>query len=155
MDTTTLFYRFGVALAIGFLVGLQREYAKGGGAGKEMFAGEQVLGAVADVVGGKLRQLGRTCQVLCITHLPQIAAHGDAHFRIDKPLKGDRAVTTVKRVDGEARDLELARMIGGAAITESVLASARQMRDKQGARSEHKAKRVPEGRSRPPRVGNR
>jgi DNA repair protein RecN (Recombination protein N) len=111
-------------------------------------------GAVADVVGGKLRQLGRTCQVLCITHLPQIAAHGDVHFRIDKPLKGGRAVTTVKRVDGETRDLELARMIGGAAITESVLASARQMRDKQGSRGEQKAKRVPEGRPRPRRVEN-
>jgi uncharacterized membrane protein (DUF4010 family) len=50
MDTTTLFYRFGVALAIGFLVGLQREYAKGGGAGKEIFAGERTL-ALMGLVG--------------------------------------------------------------------------------------------------------
>jgi uncharacterized membrane protein (DUF4010 family) len=50
MDTTTLFYRFGVALAIGFLIGLQREYAKGGGAGKEIFAGERTL-ALMGLVG--------------------------------------------------------------------------------------------------------
>lgn len=85
-------------------------------------------GAVADVVGARLQRLGTRCQVLCITHLPQIAAHGDVHFSIDKSVRGQRTVTTVSRVDGEARDLELARMIGGAALSEPVLASAREMR---------------------------
>jgi DNA repair protein RecN (Recombination protein N) len=86
-------------------------------------------GAVADVVGARLQRLGTRCQVLCITHLPQIAAHGDVHFSIDKSVRGSRTVTTVARVDGEARDLELARMIGGAALTAPVLASAREMRE--------------------------
>ena len=98
-------------------------------------------GAVADVVGARLQRLGTRCQVLCITHLPQIAAHGDVHFSIDKSVRGPRTVTTVARVDGEARDLELARMIGGAALTAPVLASAREMREtRRRAKREEKAK---------------
>jgi len=69
-------------------------------------------GAVADVVGAKLQRLGRQCQVLCITHLPQIAAHGDVHFRIDKSVRGGRTITTLARVDGEARDLERVQAFG-------------------------------------------
>jgi DNA repair protein RecN (Recombination protein N) len=84
-------------------------------------------GAVADVVGAKLRALGERYQVLCITHLPQIAAYGDAHFRIDKAIKGGRTVTTVAPVAGPAREEELARMIGGADIGSAMLASARAM----------------------------
>ena len=97
-------------------------------------------GAVADVVGAKLQRLGRQCQVLCITHLPQIAAHGDVHFRIDKSVRGGRTITTLARVDGEMRDLELARMIGGNALTAPVVASAREMRETRGRKSEEKAK---------------
>jgi len=97
-------------------------------------------GAVADVVGARLQRLGRACQVLCITHLPQIAAYGDAHFSIEKSIRGGRTITTLARVDGDARDLELARMIGGNALTDPVIASAREMRETRGRKSKEKAK---------------
>jgi DNA repair protein RecN (Recombination protein N) len=66
-------------------------------------------------------------QVLCITHLPQIAAHGGTHYRIAKAVKGGRTVTSVARIQGSEREAELARMIGGAAVSATVLASAREM----------------------------
>ena len=84
-------------------------------------------GAVADVVGARLQRLGRTYQVLCITHLPQIAAYGATHYRIVKSVRGGRTVTGVTRVDGADREEELARMIGGAEVSPAVMASARDM----------------------------
>ena len=84
-------------------------------------------GRVADVVGGRLGALGDRFQVLCITHLPQIAARASTHFRIDKTVRRDRTVTTVQRLDGEGRIEEIGRMIGGASVTESVRASAREL----------------------------
>jgi len=102
-------------------------------------------GAVADVVGGRLQRLGRACQVLCITHLPQIAAYGDVHFNIEKKVRGGRTVTSLTRVDGDARDLELARMIGGNALTDPVIASAREMRASRVRRGEEKTKAKAKG----------
>jgi DNA repair protein RecN (Recombination protein N) len=84
-------------------------------------------GAVADVVGARLQRLGSTFQVLCITHLPQIAAYGATHYRIEKNVRGSRTVTDVARVDGVQREGELARMIGGSAISPAVVASAKEM----------------------------
>jgi DNA repair protein RecN (Recombination protein N) len=84
-------------------------------------------GRVADVVGAKLADLGGRFQVLCITHLPQIAARATTQFRIEKHVRGSRTVTSVARLDPETRIEELARMIGGAAITDAVRASAREM----------------------------
>jgi DNA repair protein RecN (Recombination protein N) len=84
-------------------------------------------GRVADVVGARLGALGDRFQVLCITHLPQIAARASTHFRIDKGVRHDRTVTTVQRLDGEGRIEEIGRMIGGASVTESVRASAREL----------------------------
>jgi DNA repair protein RecN (Recombination protein N) len=84
-------------------------------------------GRVADVVGGRLGALGDRFQVLCITHLPQIAARASTHFRIDKAVRRDRTVTTVQRLDGEGRIEEIGRMIGGASVTESVRTSAREL----------------------------
>jgi DNA repair protein RecN (Recombination protein N) len=84
-------------------------------------------GRVADVVGARLGGLGDRFQVLCITHLPQIAARASTHFRIDKTVRRDRTVTTVQRLDGEGRIEEIGRMIGGASVTESVRASAREL----------------------------
>ena len=84
-------------------------------------------GAVADVVGARLRLLGERFQVLCITHLPQIAAYGSTHYRIEKSIRGGRTSTTVARIDGPERETEIARMMGGAAVTASVLAGAREM----------------------------
>ena len=84
-------------------------------------------GAVADVVGSRLQKLAARCQVLCITHLPQIAAHGSTHFRITKSVRQGRTVTEVARLAAAEREEELARMIGGAEISPTVLAGAREM----------------------------
>jgi DNA repair protein RecN (Recombination protein N) len=84
-------------------------------------------GAVADVVGARLQRLASTYQVLCITHLPQIAAYGATHFRIEKSVRTGRTVTDVARVEGARREEELARMIGGTDVSAAVLASAREM----------------------------
>ena len=84
-------------------------------------------GAVADVVGARRRLLGDRFQVLCITHLPQIAAYGSTHYRIEKTVRSGRTSTTVSRVDGIDREEEIARMIGGADISATVLAGAREM----------------------------
>jgi DNA repair protein RecN (Recombination protein N) len=84
-------------------------------------------GAVADVVGARLRMLGDRFQVLCITHLPQIASYGAAHFRIEKAVKAGRTSTSVARLDGRERETEIARMMGGADVSAAVLAGAREM----------------------------
>jgi DNA repair protein RecN (Recombination protein N) len=65
--------------------------------------------------------------VLCITHLPQIAARGDAQFLIEKSIRGNRTVTRVERLDPSGRVEEMARMIGGAAITDQTRTSAREL----------------------------
>ncbi|MEW6322250.1 MAG: DNA repair protein RecN [Acidobacteriota bacterium] len=84
-------------------------------------------GRVATVVGEKLRRLGERFQVLCITHLPQIAAAGSTHFLIEKAVQGRRTVTSVTRLDDEARVEELARMMGGADAGAQARASAREL----------------------------
>ena len=93
-----------------------------------------------------MQALASRCQVLCITHLPQIAARGDAHFVIDKQVKAGRTMTTVTRLDVSGREQELARMIAGAAISPTVVASAREMLATR-QRSEIKAKGESESRS--------
>jgi DNA repair protein RecN (Recombination protein N) len=84
-------------------------------------------GRVADVVGRKLRTLGSAFQVLCITHLPQIAACADTHFEIEKRIERGRTRTSVRRLDEAGRVDELARMLGGENITDGLRASAREM----------------------------
>ena len=84
-------------------------------------------GAAADAVGTRLQALGRRHQVLCITHLAQIAACADAHLQIAKQIRGGRTVTSVQRLDDAGREGELGRMIAGAAISPRVLASAREL----------------------------
>jgi DNA repair protein RecN (Recombination protein N) len=90
-------------------------------------------GRVADVVGRNLQALGSAFQVLCITHLPQIAAYADSHFQIDKRVDNKRTSTTVRQLDHEDRVNEIARMLGGAAITEGLRASAREMLEERAA----------------------
>ncbi|HXH05242.1 MAG TPA: DNA repair protein RecN, partial [Vicinamibacterales bacterium] len=70
-------------------------------------------GAVADVIGRRLQQLAERCQVLCITHLPQIAACGATHLRIRKSVTGGRTWTAVERIAGNDREEEVARLIAG------------------------------------------
>jgi DNA repair protein RecN (Recombination protein N) len=104
-------------------------------------------GAVADVVGARLQRLGRTYQVLCITHLPQIAAYGTTHYRIVKTVRSGRTMTAVARVAGRDREEELARMIGGAGVSPAVLTSAREMlTSRHRAKGEVKAKGESESR---------
>jgi len=91
-------------------------------------------GRVADVVGRKLRTLGSAFQVLCITHLPQIAAYADTHFEIDKSVDAGRTRTTVRRLDHGGRVEELARMRGGEAISDGLRRSAREMLQERAAR---------------------
>jgi DNA repair protein RecN (Recombination protein N) len=84
-------------------------------------------GAVADVVGGRLQRLADRFQVLCITHLPQIAAHGATHFHIAKTVKQGRTQTSVARLAVREREEELARMIAGNVVSSAVRASAGEM----------------------------
>ncbi|MGB7218503.1 MAG: DNA repair protein RecN [Vicinamibacterales bacterium] len=100
-------------------------------------------GRVADVVGRKLRTLGSAFQVLCITHLPQIAAYADRHIRIDKRIESERTYTTVSRLDNPGRVEELARMLGGEAVSESVRSAAREMLAERGEDVRRKSGRVP------------
>ncbi len=82
-------------------------------------------GRLGAVVGRKLRALARHHQVLVITHLPQLAAYGDHHFRVAKQVRQGRTVTVVEPLEGEARVQELAQMLGGE--DEEMLQSARQL----------------------------
>ena len=100
-------------------------------------------GRVADVVGRKLRALGSAFQVLCITHLPQIAAYADTHFAIDKRIQNGRTRTTVRALDTAGRVDELARMLGGEAVTDGLRRSAREMLEERtgGAKAKERKRR--------------
>jgi DNA repair protein RecN (Recombination protein N) len=71
----------------------------------------RVGGAAADAVGARLQLLGQRFQVLCITHLPQIAARGSSHLHIAKEVRSGRTITAVSRLEGKNREVEIARMI--------------------------------------------
>jgi DNA repair protein RecN (Recombination protein N) len=81
-------------------------------------------GRVADAVGQRLSGLAADLQVLCITHLPQIAAYADRHFHVAKLVEGSRTSTSVVPLEGEARVKEIGRMLSGSVMTDSVRASA-------------------------------
>jgi len=84
-------------------------------------------GKTAEFVAKKLKQLSKQHQVICITHLPQIASFSPHHFKIDKQISKDRTFTTVKQLDFEDRVSEIARLISGIHITETSLKNAREM----------------------------
>jgi DNA repair protein RecN (Recombination protein N) len=84
-------------------------------------------GAAADAVGARLQALGRRHQVICITHLAQIAARAGVHFQTAKHVRGGRTLTSLTRLDDSGREGELARMIAGVEVTPRVLASAREL----------------------------
>ena len=86
-----------------------------------------VSGRMAQVVGEKMCRIARSHQVLCVTHLPQIAALGDVHFVVEKRTDGERTQTSVHRLDDEGRVRELSRLVGGAEDSESSLSHARHM----------------------------
>ena len=70
-------------------------------------------GETANAVGEKMRQIARNHQVLCITHLAPVAAHGDAHYVVSKQVKDGRTISEIELLDRDARVRELARMLGG------------------------------------------
>lgn len=84
-------------------------------------------GETAQVVGRKLKELSRRHQLLCVTHLPQIAAFADWHLRVRKEVKGNRTVVVVEPVEGEERKREIARMLAGGMITEVTLKQAEEL----------------------------
>ncbi len=84
-------------------------------------------GRIADAVGSRLARLSQTHQVICITHLPQIARYASRHFLVEKTTRAGRTRTQVRELDDESRVLELARMAGGATVTRATLAHAREM----------------------------
>ena len=87
-------------------------------------------GRVAEVVGKKLSSLARHHQVICITHLPQIAKFGDYHFRISKQVSRGRTQTRINLLDETERIKEIARMLGGEKITQATLDHAHEMLDR-------------------------
>ena len=87
-----------------------------------------ISGRTAQMVAKRLRQLGRLRQVICITHLPQIASMADAHFLIEKRVIGQTTQTAIEKLEEEASIRELARLLGGEEITGAVLENAREMK---------------------------
>jgi DNA repair protein RecN (Recombination protein N) len=86
-----------------------------------------VGGAVAEVVGRLMKRLGRERQVLAVTHLPQVAASADAHWRVSKATREGSATSEIAELSGEARVAELARMLGGERLSGTTLAHPQEM----------------------------
>ena len=87
-----------------------------------------ISGRTAQKVSEKMAVIGNARQVLCITHLPQIAAMADTHFEIEKHIDGKETTTQIHLLEGEDSIRELARLLGGAQITPAVLENAREMK---------------------------
>ena len=88
-----------------------------------------ISGITADRVAGKLRLIAKNRQVICITHLPQIAAAADIHFLIEKNAGGGTARTDIRRLGYDESVMELARILGGSKITDNIIQSAGEMKD--------------------------
>ena len=84
-------------------------------------------GAVAEVVGRLLQAMSTACQVLCVTHLPQVAAQGDHHLRVSKTADREQSLATLSRLEEDDKVEEIARMLGGIDITAKTRAAAREM----------------------------
>jgi DNA repair protein RecN (Recombination protein N) len=86
-----------------------------------------ISGATAEVVGEKLLSLSNYHQILCITHLPQIASKGQTHYQVKKEIQGGRSQTTISELDPASRVQEIARLLGGKEITRRAVAHAKEM----------------------------
>lgn len=86
-----------------------------------------ISGGVAEVVGRKLRALGSRCQVMCVTHLPQVAAQGHAHWRVKKASDEGVTMSAVERLDADGRAEEIARLLGGVNVSDAARAAARSL----------------------------
>ncbi len=129
------------------LLALKRALADSDGCGCYVLdeADSGVSGAIADVVGRMIKDVSGHRQVLCITHLPQVAAYSDAHLLIRKGLKGERTVSEVVPLEaGSERTHELARMMSGVEVTREALGAAEAL-----VRSAHRASGPPRARREP------
>jgi DNA repair protein RecN (Recombination protein N) len=117
-------------------VSLAVEVARSGASPVTAFVFDEVDagigGRVADIVGRKLRQLSGTRQVLSVTHLPQVASHGEAHYRVVKHTDGKISRTEVRRLTSKERVEELSRMLGGVEVTARTRAHAAEMIERAG-----------------------
>jgi len=86
-----------------------------------------ISGPTAAVVGKMLRQLGESTQVMCVTHLPQVAGCGHQHFFVSKETDGEMTETHMQPLDKRARLQELARLLGGSEVTRNTLANAKEL----------------------------
>ncbi|KPK66650.1 MAG: hypothetical protein AMS21_01660 [Gemmatimonas sp. SG8_38_2] len=86
-----------------------------------------VGGAVAEVIGRKIHEVAKHSQVLCITHLPQISAYADAHYRVHKEVVGDRTKSDIRLLTEPERLEEIARMLGGVRVTDQARAAAQEL----------------------------
>ena len=84
-------------------------------------------GGVAEIVGRLLARLGSGRQVLCVTHLPQVASQGHQHLLVQKSSNGKAVTTSIENLEEEPRVQEIARMLGGVEITDTTLEHAREM----------------------------
>ncbi len=111
------------------MLAIKRVLAGLGPAGMYVFdeVDSGVGGAVAEVIGRKIRDVAQHRQVLCITHLPQIAVFGDAHLKVEKTVVGERTISTVRRLKKPEQEGEIARMLGGLKITAKTRAAAAEM----------------------------
>ena len=91
-----------------------------------------ISGGVAEVVGRKLRALGARCQVMCVTHLPQVAAQGHAQWRVRKASSESLTMSAVERLDDAGRVEEIARLLGGVNVSDAARAAARSLLDDAG-----------------------
>jgi len=109
---------------------LTPEQAAGGGPPPTLVFDEidaGIGGRAADAVGRRLRRLSRSYQILCVTHLPQIAGFADGHYSVDKQVRSGRTLTTVSELGPQQRIEELARMLSGKQVTEEALSQARRL----------------------------
>ena len=90
-----------------------------------------VSGSVADKMGSMICSMGSTMQVFAITHLPQVAAKGSAHYLVTKDIdpQTSKAVTSIKRLSDRQRVLEIARMLSGSVLTDAAIANAESLID--------------------------
>ena len=111
------------------MLAMKRILAKVGGRQVLIFdeVDSGIGGAMAEVVGKKLKELSRHHQVICVTHLPQIACFADQHHSVRKEVKSGRTITLVDRLEKESIVDEIARMLGGVKVTEKTRAHAKEM----------------------------
>lgn len=86
-----------------------------------------VSGSVADKMGSMICSMGVYMQVFAITHLPQVAAKGDAHYIVTKEFDGDRAISSIRKISGEDRVMEVARILSGSRVTPEAIANAKSL----------------------------